>query len=83
MEEGIIISPVRNAKIQIFNSDNNLLTEGITNKKGIMKYLVNKNDSKNKNKPNNENNQSDIKHNEIYDTPPYVIRNKSIKKNIR
>ena len=44
-------------------------------------YLVNKNDSKNKNKPNNENNQSDIKHNEIYDTPPYVIRNKSIKHN--
>ena len=44
-------------------------------------YLVNKNDSIDKNKINNENNKNATNNNEIYDTPPYVIRNKSIKHN--
>ena len=35
--------PVRNAEVQIFKNSNDLLVEGITNRKGIMKYLVDKN----------------------------------------
>ena len=44
-EDNIYIQPVRNAEIQIFKNNNELLVEGITNKKGIMKYLVNKNEN--------------------------------------
>ena len=44
-EDNIYIQPVRNAEIQIFKNSNELLVEGITNKKGIMKYLVNKNEN--------------------------------------
>ena len=44
-EDNIYIQPVRNAEIQIFKNGNELLVEGITNKKGIMKYLVNKNEN--------------------------------------
>ena len=43
--EDIDLLPVRNAKIQIFRNSNNLLMEGITNKKGLMKYFVDKNDN--------------------------------------
>ena len=41
----IITKPVRNAEIQIFKTSNDLLVEGITNRKGIMKYLVDKNEN--------------------------------------
>ena len=41
----IDLIPVRNAKVQIYKSSINLLMEGITNKKGLMKYLVDKNDN--------------------------------------
>lgn len=41
----IITEPVRNAEIQIFKNSNDLLVEGITNRKGIMKYLVDKNEN--------------------------------------
>ena len=41
----IIAKPVRNAEIQIFKNSNDLLVEGITNRKGIMKYLVDKNEN--------------------------------------
>ena len=41
----IITKPVRNAEIQIFKNSNDLLVEGITNRKGIMKYLVDKNEN--------------------------------------
>ena len=44
-EELIYIQPVRNAEIQIFKNSNELLVEGITNRKGIMKYLVEKNEN--------------------------------------
>ena len=44
-EDKIIITPVRNAEIQIFKSSNDLLVEGITNRKGIMKYVVEKNEN--------------------------------------
>ena len=47
-EEGnsnIITKPVRNAEIQIFKNSNDLLVEGITNRKGLMKYLVDKNEN--------------------------------------
>ena len=37
--------PVRNASVQIFKNSQDLLMEGITNKKGLMKYLVDKNDN--------------------------------------
>ena len=37
--------PVRNASVQIFRNSQNLLMEGITNKKGLMKYFVDKNDN--------------------------------------
>ena len=40
----IFIEPVRNAEIQIFKGSN-LLDEGITNRKGIMEYLVEKNEN--------------------------------------
>ena len=43
--EDIDLLPVRNAKVQIYKNSNNLLMEGITNKKGLMKYLVDKNDN--------------------------------------
>ena len=41
----IITKPVRNAEIQIFKNSDDLLVEGITNRKGIMKYLVDKNEN--------------------------------------
>jgi hypothetical protein len=41
----IITEPVRNAEVQIFRNSNDLLVEGITNRKGIMKYLVDKNEN--------------------------------------
>ena len=37
--------PVRNARVQIFKNSQDLLMEGITNKKGLMKYLVDRNDN--------------------------------------
>ena len=43
--DNIYIEPVRNAEIQIFKDGNEILVEGITNKKGIMKYLVDKNEN--------------------------------------
>ena len=39
----ILTLPVRNAEIQIFKNSDELLVEGITNRKGLMTYLVNKN----------------------------------------
>ena len=44
-DDRIYITPVRNAEIQIFKNSNDLLVEGITNRKGIMKYLVEKNEN--------------------------------------
>ena len=44
-EDMIYIKPVRNAEIQIYKNSNDLLVEGITNRKGIMKYLVEKNEN--------------------------------------
>ena len=41
----IDLLPVRNAKVHIYKNSTNLLVEGITNKKGLMKYLVDKNDN--------------------------------------
>ena len=41
----IITTPVRNAEIQIYKNSDDLLVEGITNRKGIMKYLVDKNEN--------------------------------------
>ena len=41
----ISTKPVRNAEIQIFKNSNDLLIEGITNRKGLMKYLVDKNEN--------------------------------------
>ena len=47
IEEGdnssIITTPVRNAEVQIFRNSDELLVEGITNRKGLMTYLVDKN----------------------------------------
>jgi len=37
-------TPLRNAEIKIFKEDNDLLTEGISNRIGILKYLIDKND---------------------------------------
>ena len=37
--------PVRNASVQIYKNAQDLLMEGITNKKGLMKYLVDRNDN--------------------------------------
>ena len=44
-EDNIFIEPVRNAEIEIYKEGNELLVEGITNKKGVMKYLVDKNEN--------------------------------------
>ena len=44
-DSNIITKPVRNAEIQIFKNSNDLLVEGITNRKGVMKYLVDKNEN--------------------------------------
>ena len=44
-EDNIYIEPVRNAEIEIMKEGNEILVEGITNKKGIMKYLVDKNEN--------------------------------------
>ena len=44
-EKDIDLIPVRNAKVQILKNSNNVLMEGITNKKGLMKYFVDKNDN--------------------------------------
>ena len=43
--EDIDLLPVRNAKVLIYKNSQNLLMEGITNKKGLFKYLVDKNDN--------------------------------------
>ena len=42
-KSNILTLPVRNAEIQIFKNSDELLVEGITNRKGLMTYLVNKN----------------------------------------
>ena len=39
----ILTEPVRNAEVQIFRNSDELLVEGITNRKGLMTYLVDKN----------------------------------------
>ena len=44
-ENNINLIPVRNAKVQIYKSSDDLLMEGITNKKGFLKYLVDRNDN--------------------------------------
>ena len=44
-ENNMELLPVRNASVQIFKDSQDLLIEGITNKKGIMKYFVDKNDN--------------------------------------
>ena len=44
-EKDIDLVPVRNAKVQILKNSNSILMEGITNKKGLMKYFVDKNDN--------------------------------------
>ena len=44
-EKNIDLIPVRNAKVQIIKNSNSVLMEGITNKKGLMKYFVDKNDN--------------------------------------
>ena len=44
-ENQIDLIPVRNAKVQIYKNSQDLLIEGITNKKGLMKYLVDRNDN--------------------------------------
>ena len=44
-DNNIFIEPVRNAEIEIYKEGNELLVEGITNKKGVMKYLVDKNEN--------------------------------------
>ena len=44
-EDNIFIEPVRNAEIQIYKDCDEILVEGITNKKGVMKYLVDKNEN--------------------------------------
>ena len=43
-EEEFNFSPLRNAEIRIFKEDNDLLTEGISNRNGILEYLIDKND---------------------------------------
>ena len=45
LEDNIYIEPVRNAEIQIIKDCNEILVEGITNKRGIMKYVVDKNEN--------------------------------------
>ena len=42
-KSNIITEPVRNAEVQIFRNSDELLVEGITNRKGLMTYLVDKN----------------------------------------
>lgn len=42
-KSNIITTPVRNAEVQIFRNSEELLVEGITNRKGLMTYLVDKN----------------------------------------
>ena len=44
-ENSLDLLPVRNASVQIFKNSQELLIEGITNRKGLMKYLVDKNDN--------------------------------------
>ena len=44
-KNNIDLIPVRNAKVQIIKNSNSVLMEGITNKKGLMKYFVDKNDN--------------------------------------
>ena len=44
-ENTLDLLPVRNASVQIFRNSQELLIEGITNRKGLMKYLVDKNDN--------------------------------------
>ena len=45
VDDNIYIEPVRNAEIEIIKEGNEVLAEGITNKRGIMKYLVDKNEN--------------------------------------
>ena len=40
-QKDIDLIPVRNAKVQIYKSSDDLLMEGITNKKGFLKYFSN------------------------------------------
>ena len=42
-KSNIITTPIRNAEVQIFKNSDELLVEGITNRKGLMTYLVDKN----------------------------------------
>ena len=42
-QSNIKTTPVRNAEVQIFKNSDELLVEGITNRKGLMTYLVDKN----------------------------------------
>ena len=44
-KKNIITEPIRNTEIQIFKNSNDLLVEGIINRKDIMKYLVDKNEN--------------------------------------
>ena len=44
-EEEIEIRPVRNAEVQIFKNPDILLIEGITNRNGLMKYEIGKDDN--------------------------------------
>ena len=43
-EDEFNFSPLRNAEIRIFKEDNDLLTEGISNRVGKLEYLIDKND---------------------------------------
>ena len=71
-DELIYIQPVRNAEIQIFKNSNDLLVEGITNRKGIMKYLVAK----------NENNLTiKVNKNGYFRTERFFKRNNNMKEN--
>ena len=45
VDDNIYIESVRNAEIEIIKEGNEVLAEGITNKRGIMKYLVDKNEN--------------------------------------
>ena len=44
-EDNICIQPLHNAEIQIYKENNDLLDEGITDRNGIINYVVDKNDN--------------------------------------
>ena len=44
-QKDIDLIPVRNAKVQIYKNSSVLLMEGITNRKGLINYFVDKNDN--------------------------------------